>query len=92
MTVDDTGTFYAADTSNNRVWLITAEGTFLSMFKTKRKWPFCVICLESILFITHRDCSGITMYTTSGECISSIVDTTVLPRHLAVDSVGYFYC
>ena len=92
VSVDDVRTVYVADSENNRIQFFTPEGKFLSMFMINRKRPWGVAYLERTLYITYDGYSGITMYTTSGECIGSIEGATVSPRHLAVDGAGYLYC
>ena len=90
--VDDVGTVCVAGTNDSRIQFFTPEGMFLSMFVINRGRPLGVAYLERILYTTHSGYSGITMYTTSGECIGTIKGTTVSPYHLAVDGAGYLYC
>ena len=92
VSVNDVGTVYVANTDNNRIQFFTPEGMFLSMFVINRVRPWGLAYLEHILYITHSGYSGITMYTTSGECIGTIEGATVSPIHLAVDGAGYLYC
>ena len=97
LTVDNKGTVLITDSDNHRIQQFTPQGKFLSMFNTHTEYPVGIVSQDNVLYVSHHGDHCLSMYTTSGEHVSSIggKDDAGLklnaPQHMSMDSNGYLY-